>query len=119
MFPDRLKLTMTVMSSGRALLGGGGFQQVRKCRKMSSMVLTGASSADPPEMPASSTAAASRSLLPQRAMAPSRLLDVGGDLDLHHLVGIGDRTAGGAGRRLLQLVDDVHALHHFTDHGVL
>jgi hypothetical protein len=64
MFPARLKLTTTVMSIGRALLGGGGFQQVRKCWKMSWMVLTSASPAAAPETPESSSAAASRSLLP-------------------------------------------------------
>ena len=46
-------------------------------------------------------------------------LDVGRDLHLHHLVRIRDRTARRARRRLLELVDDIHALHHLADHGVL
>src|SRR5690242_2225683 len=102
MFPDRLKLTTTVMSIGRAWAAGGGFQQVRRCWKISLMVLTFASSATAPETPSSSVAAVSRSFLPQCAMA--RLLDVGRDLHLHHLVGVGDRAACRAGRSLLQLV---------------
>src|SRR6478672_12639570 len=40
-------------------------------------------------------------------------LDVGCDLHLHHLVGIGDGFAA------LDLVDHVHARDHFADHGVL
>src|SRR3954447_10236529 len=45
--------------------------------------------------------------------AGPRSLDVGGDLHLHHLVGIGDGFA------TLELVDHLHARHHLANHGVL
>ena len=37
----------------------------------------------------------------------------------HHLVGIGDGATGRPRRRFLELVDHVHALHHFPDNRVL
>src|SRR4051812_496411 len=46
-------------------------------------------------------------------------LHIGGDLHLGHLVGVGDRAALRARRRLLQLVDDFHARDHLADHRVL
>src|SRR5689334_7537556 len=52
-------------------------------------------------------------------LLPYGLLCVGSNLDLDHLVRVGDATAGRAGRRLLELVDDVHPLHHVADDSVL
>ena len=49
--------------------------------------------------------------------APSSL-DVGGDLNLQHLVRIGRRCRSPTRRRLLQLVHHVHAGHDIADHGV-
>src|SRR5690242_14577898 len=59
----------------------------------------------------SSATANHKTGLPRRATSGS--LDVGCDLHLHHLVRIGGRLA------LVDLVDDVHALHDVPDHGVL
>src|SRR5689334_24519120 len=59
----------------------------------------------------SSAAANHKTGLPRRVTSGS--LDVGCDLHLHHLVRIGRRLA------LVDLVDDVHALHDVPDHGVL
>src|SRR5262249_7244754 len=108
--PERLKLTMMVMSIAFAREAGGGFQQVPRCSNTSLMVLTCLSSARVGLEAAIRNSAAAIILLAMRHSYSS--LDVGGDLHLDHLVGIGRRLA------LVDLVDDIHAGHDVADHGV-
>src|SRR6185312_8027876 len=121
MSPARLKLTITVMSIGLARASGGGFQQLESLANTSLMVLTGLSAARPA---AASKASGSAATIRIRSLPPAPFIATGSfhisrDLYLQHLVGIGHGAAGGARRRLLQIIDDIHALHDLTDNGIL
>src|SRR5438445_7439971 len=113
MAPSRLKLTITVMSIGLAREAGGGCQHESNLAKTSLMVSSCCGWACACTADASHTRAAANQtdgLLRAEIMAS---LDVGCDLYLHHLVWIGNRFA------TLDLVDHIHARHHFADYGVL
>src|SRR5439155_2204204 len=112
MAPSRLKLTITVMSIGLAREAGGGCQHEYNLAKMSLIVSSCCGWACACAAVASHTTAATNQASLRRAEIMASL-DVGCDLHLHHLVGIGDRFAA------LDLVDHIHAGHHFADHGVL
>src|SRR6185369_77698 len=105
MAPSRLKLTRTVMSIGFACERGGGFQHCCSRPITSLMLSTGSAAAGTGKI--SSAAANHKAGLPRRVTLGS--LDVGCDLHLHHLVRAGRRLA------LVELVDDVHALHDVAD----
>src|SRR5215218_2145143 len=113
MAPSRLKLTMTVMSIGLAREAGGGRQQEYNLAKTSLMVSSGCGSVCACAAGASHTRAAANQRDGLRRAETMASLDVGCDLHLHHLVGIGHRFAA------LDLVDHVHARYHLADHGVL
>src|SRR4051812_21296385 len=119
MTPSRLKLTTTVMSTGLAAESGGGFQQERSLTNISLRLSSagGSARASPVHASHSSTAANQASGLLRRVATAS--LDVGCDLHLYHLVGVGDLPARRAWGRLLELVDHIHAGHDLADHGVL
>src|SRR5437879_13258773 len=109
MTPSRLKLTITVMSMGLAAESGGGFQQECSLAKISLRLSSGGGSAHPsPDHRSHSRTAAKHQngLLRVAAIAS---LDVGCDLHLHHLVGLGHRPARRAFRRLLPLLAPTHA----------
>src|SRR4051794_33376914 len=113
MAPSRLKLTTTVMSIGLAREAGGGRQQEYNLANTSLMVSSCSGWACACAADASHMSAAANQTDGLRRAEIIASLDVGCDLHLHHLVGIGDRFAA------LDLVDHVHARHHFADHGVL
>src|SRR5689334_4670804 len=97
------------MSTGLACERGGGFQHW--CSRSITSLMLSSGSATAGTGKASSAAANHKAGLPRRPTSSS--LDVGGDLHLDHLVRIGRWLA------LVDLVDDVHALHDVPDHGVL
>src|SRR5436190_7370000 len=113
MAPSRLKLTITVMSIGLAREAGGGCQHEYNLAKMSLMVSSCCGWACTCAAVASHTTAAANQASCWRRAEIMASLDVGCDLDLHHLVGIDDRFAA------LDLVDHIHARHDFADHRVL
>src|ERR1700683_3708663 len=98
MLPSRLKLTITVMSMpGLAREAGGGFQQVRNLATTSLMVSTRAGSTCADAIHDGNSSDAAKQTSPLRSAAITRLswsLDVGCDLDLHHLVGVCHFAAG-------------------------
>src|SRR5262245_41053739 len=113
---------MTVMSMGLTpAAAGGGFQHWPSLSQTSLMFLTGVPAGAWPFPGAGelfcACAAQARAMNPNAAIhltcridashtwRQARLLHVGGNLDFHHLVGIGHGPARRAGRRLLQLVD--------------
>src|SRR5271167_4373658 len=106
--------------SGWAREGSGGLQQVLNLAKTSLMVLTGSSvCASAAVEPASRSAAPQHVRVTRRRLVDTfALLDVGGDLHLHHQVGVGDGTALRSRRGFLELVDDIHAGHHFANHRI-
>src|SRR6266850_2803789 len=103
MAPSRLKLTTTVMSIGLARESGGGFQQECNLAKMSLRVSSCCGSADALAANASHRAAAANQRNGLLRGVAITSLDVGRDLHLHHLVGVGHLTARRTGRRFLQL----------------
>src|SRR5437773_8666061 len=112
MAPSRLKLTTTVMSIGLAREAGGGCQHEYNLAKISLMVSSCCGWACVCAAVASHTRAAANQTDGLRRAEIMASLDVGCDLHLHHLVGIGDRFAA------LDLVDHIHARHHLADHGI-
>src|SRR5437660_6509028 len=113
MAPARLKLTITVMSIGLAREAGGGCQHEYNLAKTSLMVSSCCGWACAYAADASHTTAAANQTDGLRRAEIMASLDVGCDLHLHHLVGIGDGLAA------LDLVDHIHARHHLADHRVL
>src|ERR1700684_303024 len=108
MFPLRSRLKTTVISSGSAFDAGGGRQQLcsrsYSCWRVSTRLgSVGGSLRSSPGTPfrtrpgplqrtkkdKTTTAARLRTRLSAGGAAPPWLLDIGGDLHLHHLVGIG------------------------------
>src|SRR5438477_11801732 len=120
MSPLRLRLTITVMSMpGWARPAGGGFQQVLNLAITSWMLLTCTVSACVATTDKANSAAPASQISGLRGQATARSLDVGRDLHLHHLVGVGHGAAGRPRWGLFQSIDHVHSRHHFADHGVL
>src|SRR5260221_10338898 len=119
MTPSRLKLTTTVMSMGLATESGGGFQQECNLTKISLRLSSaGGSARTSPDHASHSSAAANQTSGLLRGAATASL-DVGCDLHLDHLVGVGDLPARRARRCLLPFLDHIPAGHDFADHGVL
>src|SRR4029453_18304333 len=105
MAPWRLKLTITVMSIGLAREAGGGCQHEYNLAKTSLIVLSCSGWASACAVAASQNSAAAHQAAGLRRAEIIASLDVGCDLHLHHLVGVGDRFA------TLDLVDHVPARH--------
>src|SRR5207237_8424205 len=101
MAPSRLKLTITVMSIGLAREAGGGCQHEYSLAKTSLMVSSCCGWACACTAGASHMRAAANRTDGLRRAEIMASLDVGCDLHLHHLVGVGNRFAA------LELVDHI------------